>query len=75
MSAFYYQILEIRGQKVISHIYDNMREAVVCGRYLARQNGREVLMRKVTDLAYLSSDTAEMIATDWRCLNAVNSAY
>lgn len=75
MTAFYYEILEIRDRKFISHIYDNLQEAVKMGRYLACDSGREVLMRKVTDLAYLSSDSAEMIGVDWRCLNAINDAY
>lgn len=75
MPAFYYEILEIRDKKSHVHIYDNLQEAVAMGRYFAREGGREVLMRKVTDLAYLSADGAEMIAIDWRCLDAINSTY
>lgn len=75
MSAFYYEILEVRDKKVTSHIYENLQEAVRMGRYFARESGREVLMRKVTDLAYLSANSAEMIAIDWRCLDAIDATY
>ena len=75
MPAFYYEILEIRDRRVVSHIYYNLQEAVAMGRYFARESGREVLMRKVTDLAYLSADSAEMVGIDWRCLDAINAAY
>lgn len=75
MPTFYYEVLEIRGGKAVSHVYTDLKEAVKMGRYLARDSSREVLLRKVTDLAYLAADGAEMVGVDWRCLDAINAAY
>ncbi len=75
MSALYYEIIEVRDGKVASHVFQNLQEAVTMGRYLAQKSRREVLLRKVTDLAYLASDKGEMIAIDWRCLDAINTTY
>lgn len=75
MPAFYYEVVAICNGKLVSHVYHNLKEAVQMGRYLARESNREVLLRKVTDLAYLASDGAEMIGVDWRCLDAINATY
>lgn len=75
MPTFYYEVLEIRDGKALSHVYTDLKEAVKMGRYLAQDSKREVLLRKVTDLAYLTANDAEMVGVDWKCLNAINAAY
>lgn len=75
MPTFYYEVLEIRNGKALSHVYTDLKEAVKMGRYLARDSKREVLLRKVTDLAYLAANGAEMVGIDWRCLDAINATY
>lgn len=71
----YFEVIEMNNHKLVSHIYDDMKEAVKMGRYFAQKSKREVLLRKVTDLAYLSADNSECISVEWRLLNAIKETY
>lgn len=73
----HYEVMEISSVRpfVRTHVFNNLQEAAECGRFIAQEAGREVLLRKIEDIAYLSAEKAEAINVDWRTLNAITKTY
>lgn len=73
----YYEVVEVSHEKpyVKTYTFTDIREAASVARYLAWKSGRETLLRKVTDLAYLSADSLDMLTGEWRVNYAITQVY
>lgn len=73
----YFEVVQILPCRpfIKTYVFDNITDAAIAARHLAKESGRETLLRKVTDVAYLSDDKAEITTTEWRLNYAITQVY
>lgn len=73
----YFEVIQILPCQpyIKTFTFDDIQEAASVARCLAEESGRETLLRKVTDVAYLSGDKADIVTTEWRLNYGITQVY
>lgn len=73
----YFEVIQILPDYpyIKTYTFDDVQEAASVARYLAKESGRETLLRKVTDVAYLSDNKADIVTTEWRLNYGITQVY